>query len=328
MQFADEFAGGFQPLGRVFAQASHANVLQQRRHRRLGELRRRGDVRAQRLREDLVEGGAGHRRPSGEHLVEHRAKAVDVRAVIQFRVLANLLRRHVGHRALQFAGAGGRGLGVHRAAPRVGLRQHLGEAPIEHQHLAERADQHVFGLDVPMRDAVVVGVGQCVGHLDDHFDEAGEVVALAEVENLAQRVAMHQLHREVAVPLRVAAELVGGYGVRVLQHRAHPRLAHEAALLRGVVRELGLQALVANRAHEVQILAGLNDRATAAGDGLEVRVAGARIHPLGQRPIGVRGRDYGVFVPRLGEAGHALSAAAAAAASAGPLGFLPRRRSS
>ena len=180
----------------------------------------------------------------------------------------------------------------------------LRQTPVHQQDFAERPDQDVLRLDVAMRHAVAVGVLQGVADLDHHFDQAHQVVALAEVEDLPQRIAMHQLHGEEVVPRHIAAELVGGHGIRVLQHRRDPCLAHEAALRLGVVRELGFQRLVADHPHQVQILAGLDDGPAAPGDGLEVRVARVRMDALRQRLVRVvQGYDR-IVVERLRETGH------------------------
>ena len=67
-----------------------------------------------------------------------------------------LLGRHVGRRAERQAGAGDRRL------PR--LVERLGDAEVGDQRVAVR-DQHVVGLDVPVNDAVPVGIAQRVGHV-------------------------------------------------------------------------------------------------------------------------------------------------------------------
>ena len=173
-----------------------------------------------------------------QRLVEHGTQAVDVGAIVKIAVHADLFRRHVGDRPLQAAVQGQRQILHHGAwcVIRFSRRRplgvpDLGQAPIQHEHLAEGADEDVLGLDVPVRDAVPVRVLQRMGDLDDDFDETGEVVALAVVEHFPQRVSMHHLHGEVVVALEVAAEFVGGNRVGVLEHGRHPGLAHETSLL-------------------------------------------------------------------------------------------------
>jgi hypothetical protein len=62
----------------------------------------------------------------------------------------------------------------------VGLAELLGEAPVDHDGLAELADQDVVGLEVAVDDALGVGEGEGLGDRQDVGEEGeagGRVVA-------------------------------------------------------------------------------------------------------------------------------------------------------
>ena len=151
---------------------------------------------------------------------------------------------------------------------------------------------------------VVVRILQGIGNLHNNLHKLREVIALAEVENLAQCVAVHELHRKVGIAARVSGELVGWHRIRVLKHRCHSRLADQTLLLDLVIRKLRFQRLVADEARQVQVFARLYKGLTARCDGAEKGIARARIDFLRQRLIGLFEENRGVALGRLWKIQH------------------------
>ena len=154
---------GLEPLRRVLGQglvqdhadarADAVDALQVDGRRRLGD--------------DLEQDGggvvAGERLAPGEGLVEHHPHGEQVRlgGGVAF---ADVLGRHVAHRAHDDAGGG------HVAV------LHPGDAEIHdlgQEVLAVAHHPDIGGLDVPVDDAVAVGVAEPVAHLGQHLQELG-----------------------------------------------------------------------------------------------------------------------------------------------------------
>jgi hypothetical protein len=103
-------------------------------------------------------------------------------------VAANLLGRHVADRAEDLSGVGvvGGAEVCGCVVGGVGLGgTEFCEAEVEDFELAVFEDEDVFGLEVAVDDAFVVGGGEAVGELDGEFDgfarrEAGGWNAIAE----------------------------------------------------------------------------------------------------------------------------------------------------
>ena len=119
------------------------------------------------------------RRLAREQVVERRAERVDIAALVDRRA-AQLLGRHEAGRAEHDAGAGldvvvvvidERPSGSPRVGVLVGLADHLREAPVDHDGLAELADEDVRRLDVAMDDAALVRVRDRVRRGDDVRNE-------------------------------------------------------------------------------------------------------------------------------------------------------------
>jgi hypothetical protein len=113
------------------------------------------------------------RRATAQQLVKHRADRVDVGARVDL-LAARLLRRHVGRRAEHRALRGRHRIGRFRQSTveRGLLGAHpLREPPVDDDGLAERAEQHVAGLQIAMDNATCVRVGHRFGDGEDPRDE-------------------------------------------------------------------------------------------------------------------------------------------------------------
>ncbi len=96
----------------------------------------------------------------GQHLVGHGAEGVDIGPVVDRWISGGLLGGHVRRRPHRDPGRG--------EPARPGLpgsfTQRLGYAEVGDQGVVP-AHQHVVGLDVPVQDPLVVGIGQRVDHV-------------------------------------------------------------------------------------------------------------------------------------------------------------------
>ena len=117
-------------------------------------------------------------RGGGQHLVEHDAEAVDVRAMVDaVELAAGLFGAHVGRRA---DGGAGDGLMISQAAElqlggglqqRLGRADHFGQTPIHDQDLAVGPDHEVARLEIAMHHATAVGEGHGVADLEEQLDD-------------------------------------------------------------------------------------------------------------------------------------------------------------
>ena len=107
--------------------------------------------------EDRLRRAAGKRWTSGQKLVSQHTDGVDIHAVVEQGVGGCLFRSHVGRRAERHT----RG---RQRLPAGRLAHGLGDAEVRHQGVLS-GDQHVVGLDIPMHDAVLVGVCQRIHDL-------------------------------------------------------------------------------------------------------------------------------------------------------------------
>ena len=89
---------------------------------------------------------------AGEDFVKHGAGGKDVTAAVD-SLAGDLFGRHVAGRADQRPGRG-----------HGGVRQ-SGDTEIENANLPVRGQEDIFGLDVAMREAVAMGVGEGAAHL-------------------------------------------------------------------------------------------------------------------------------------------------------------------
>lgn len=160
--------------------------------------------------------------PAGQHLVQEHTERPDVRARRQ-RSAADRLRRHVRQRAGDLADAGA------RSRERLGGRrlERARQAEIDQLELSRRRHQHVLHLEVSVHDAVLVGVRQRARGLDSVAQHrVGRQAGRAD--DVAQRPALHELHRDEGRTIDVA-HIEDSADVRMIQGRSGPRLGQQAA---------------------------------------------------------------------------------------------------
>ena len=143
----------------------------------------------------------------------------------------------------------------------------LREAPVDHDGLAEVADQHVAGLEIAVDDPLAVRVRDRVARGGEARNDREPVLELRRLgDHLVERPARHQLHREERLAGRPAAGLVDRHDAGVLQARGDQRLALEPRdLVAGRIEQL----TSARPAAEPAILGG-DDLAHAAARDLAV----------------------------------------------------------
>ena len=136
---------------------------------------------------------------SGGQLVEDDAEREEIGPCVH-GLAADLLRRHVGHRAQDLTHAGdrcraradGRACGIRRR-----IQRDLREAEVEHLHPAVVGHHDVAGLEIAVHDAALVRGDEGVGQRDRELEHAGEGKP-ARGDELVQALPVDQLHREEA----------------------------------------------------------------------------------------------------------------------------------
>ena len=195
---------------------------------------------------------------AGQHLEEDGAESPNVGAFVD-GLPARLLRRHVGCGAEQEAGLGA-AVGQRRrlrqrtatgSDPGRVARPRLGEAEVEHLHLAVRADLHVRGLEVAVDDPLLVGGLERLGDLlrDRHGlveRDAAAGDALREVLPLGQLEDEERLAALVLEAVEVGDR-------RVVERGQQLRLALEAGEPVGVGGEGRWQELDRHVAAELRV---------------------------------------------------------------------------
>ncbi len=120
----------------------------------------------------------------------------------------------------------------------LGLADLLGQPPVDHERLAEGAEEDVVGLEVPVQHALVVGVGDGLAHGGDRREQRHALGQRGRLlDGGVQRGAVHQLHRVVGQPLGIDPLAVDRHDGGVLQAGGDAGLALEAGAEVGVVGE-------------------------------------------------------------------------------------------
>lgn len=158
------------------------------------------------------------RRGPGGDLVQHAAEGVEVAAVVDV-VAADLLRRHVVRGAHGDAGTGESG-GEADVVPESGY------AEVADLHRAVAEPHDVRGLQIPVHDALLVGVRQSGGRLlaDLHDVGDGQRMLFVVLQELTEVAPVQQLHHQIEHTVRLTEVVDDGHPA-VLEGRRHPCLA-------------------------------------------------------------------------------------------------------
>ena len=183
-------------------------------------------------------------------LVEHAAERPDVGPAIH-RLAARLLGAHVGRRAEDRAGVGRMHAQRRRHRQRRGLRialEHLGEAEVEHLHLAVGRDLDVCRLQISVDDTFVMSGLQRIGDLPRHIEclaygESGGCPR-AMPQALLECLAFNQLENDADGTVD-PFETVDRRDVRMIERGEELRFALEACDAIRILRKRIWQTLIA-----------------------------------------------------------------------------------
>ncbi len=145
-----EFVGGWEPVGRDLGQRDFDRRLDGVRYVWADDLQRGRRV-GPMAGEHRLGRAAVKRRLPGQHLVQHAPERVEIAPPVDAGVAARLLRTHVLRRPDREPALG------EPLASRNGDR--AGDAEVGHDGVIVR-EQDVLGLDVPVHDALAVGVAR------------------------------------------------------------------------------------------------------------------------------------------------------------------------
>ena len=134
------------------------------------------------------------------------------------------------------AGTSGAGTPSHSVAQllvrALAAGQHLGQAPVHHQDLAELPDHHVGRLQVAVDHTAGVGVSDCVADLVEDLQELQPIRRRFRAlgEQVGESIALDQLHGEVGSTIGETAEVVDGHDAGVLELTADLSFLDERAV--------------------------------------------------------------------------------------------------
>ena len=165
-------------------------------------------------------GVAAERAAACGNFVQDDAERKQIRALIE-RFPSHLLGRHIGRRADRGSRVGQR---RHRRRRRGLVVDELGDAEVEHLHVAARRNDDVGGFQVAMDDAPGVRRLERVGELESPFDQLIRRHLLADAR--VERPALEQLHHEIRTAL-VLADVIDRADVRMVDRRDGARLTVE-----------------------------------------------------------------------------------------------------
>jgi hypothetical protein len=83
--------------------------------------------------------------------------------------------------------------------------------------------------------------------LNHQFDELMQIISLSKIQNFTKGITVNKLHREIRIATTIATQLIGGNGIRVLQHGGHSCLTDKPHLFDLISGELRLKRFVANK---------------------------------------------------------------------------------
>ena len=134
---------------------------------------------------DALDGRAGKRRLSGEHLVQHTTQRVDIAAPVEILATRCLLRTHVKRRPNRQPR-----LGELLAAGRIDRPR---DAEIGNDRVAV-LDEDVLRFDVAVDDIAFVRRVERVGHFARELHGIVNRQLLLAIQEIAQRLALHVGH--------------------------------------------------------------------------------------------------------------------------------------
>ena len=193
-----------------------------------------------------------------EHLIEHDAGGVDVRARVG-AVALRLLGRDVvdGAERLLRHGVGGVGK--------------TGDAEVRDLDAAVAQHHDVLRLDVAVDDAARMRVAQPFHNLCDEMQRLTPVQTPTPLHILLERDAVDELHDDI---LRLAAaDVVDRDDIRVREHCDSLRLVAEAAAEVGVLGKVALEHLDRHEAVQAVALGLVDNGHAAAADELKQLIA-------------------------------------------------------
>ena len=183
---------------------------------------------------------------AAQRLVEHDPERVEIGPLVD-RGAAQLLGRHVAHRADRQPAAGHPGEAAHARDPEV-HELHLRAGTVLIRPVPVR-QVDVGGLDVAMNDARCVRRREPVAEAAHDREQLRRRHRPDPPEPHREVLALEQLHREVERPIVELPDLADLHDGRVLHHRERGALAPEALHRAVVVGQLP--------AHELQGDAGV-----------------------------------------------------------------------
>ena len=216
---------------------------------------------------DLRLADAGKWRAPRQHLVENRPEAPQVRPEID-RLSGGLFRGHVEWRAPRRAVHGSRDI----SGPCQPEIDDSGNAVICHDHVAR--------LDIPMANAVFVGLGQprcdLASNLKSFFDRQPGGDLFAKRNTLVER------HRDEQTS--GFFNRVDHYDIGVIQRRGGASFFHELPLQRGVMLHVERQEFQGDRPVELGVKSLVHDSHSASAKQCQNLVVGDGL--AGQSPVG------------------------------------------
>lgn len=173
-----------------------------------------------------------------DHLVENAAVAEDVGSVVG-GLPADLLGRHVSHRAHDDAGAGfelrGRFGHLRRGRERADRAHELRQAEIQDLQSTVGGDEEILRFEIPVDDALLVRGGQPLGELSCIVDR----LARREIgagHFLAQRLTFEQLGHDVGRSC-VRADVINDQDVWMIELAGGARFLFEALQTVGIAHD-------------------------------------------------------------------------------------------
>ena len=194
--------------------------------------------------------------------MQDRPETVDIGTLVEGVDLAShLFRRGVGGGAEDIATeAQGRVVPLDRTEPAgIAVARQRGDPPVHDVDLAEGAEKDVLRLQVPMEDALPVGVSDGVGDADETGDQAPQflqrTLPMKLLDGDLEGLPIDQLHR-VAGRIVEEIAIVDGADAWMRELREDAGFARQPLVGAAVVDDAGAQGFDRNLAVEIAIVGG------------------------------------------------------------------------